>query len=74
MVARARMPEVSKMRPSGIILIRAATVLVTAIAGSVSVRKRAQRSRAPIGIRVQLMYLTILFIRVKSLLSAVLMA
>ena len=71
-MARARTELVSKMRPSGIILIRAATVLVIALSGVASVRKRAQRRRAPIGMRVQLIYFTISFMMVKSLESAVL--
>ena len=73
MAARARTELVRRMRPSGIMLIRAATVEVTATSVVVSgTRKRAQRSRAPIGMSAKEMYLTMLFIRVKSLESAVL--
>ena len=52
MVARARMELVKRIRPSGIMLMRAATVLVTAVVVSDSVRKRAQSRSAPIGMRV----------------------
>lgn len=73
MVASASTLEVRRISPSGIILIRAATVLVTATSVVVSgTRKRAQRRRAPIGIRAKEMYLTILFMIVKSLELAVL--
>ena len=74
MVARARTLLVKSTSPSGIILMRPATVLVTAISGVVSgTRKRARRSRIPIGMRVREIYLTMLFTRLKSLESAVLM-
>ena len=74
MVERARTDEVKRMRPSGIMLIRAATVLVTASSGdSPSTRKRDQRRRAPMGMRAKEMYLTMLFMILKSLESAVLM-
>ena len=51
-MARASTLEVSRIRPSGIILISAATVLVTATSVVVpGTRKRAQSKSAPMGIR-----------------------
>ena len=73
-MASARTDEVRRIRPSGIILISEATVLVTATSGVVSgTRKRAQSRRTPIGISIIEIYLTMLFIIVKSLESAVFM-
>ena len=73
-VARASTELVRRTRPSGIMLISPATVLVTAtsvvVLGTLSL---AQRRRAPMGIRAKLMYLTILLMSLKSLESAVLM-
>ena len=73
-MARANTELVKRISPSGIILIRDATVLVTAVVVSLSpTRKRLQSKSAPIGIKVILIYFTILFINLNSLESAVLM-
>ena len=66
-VDSASTDEVSKINPSGIILIKAATVDVIATSGLVSgTRKRAQSNNAPIGISAKEIYLTMLFMMVKS--------